>query len=104
MTSDLKPDTAPPTIHDATVDEWGAAWRHRDICSREAFADLAARAYRAGMEDAAKVCEQLEFADMTDADEQRYVSKFCRGHEIPMGFHADRLAAAIRAHANKEPA
>ena len=56
---------------------------------------VATQFYLAGLEAAKGLCKTMEFQDMTDDDEAKYVKMGSRGHDIPMGFHADRLAEAI---------
>lgn len=57
---------------------------------------LVCAAVEAEREACAKVADELECLNMTDDDEAKYVKRLCRGHDIPMCFHADRIAAAIR--------
>jgi len=76
-----------------TAKEWAD-----DPARREITMEAYVRAIQSdALEEAAKVADTLSFQQLTEIDEQKYLDIHCSGHEIPMAFHADRIAGATRA-------
>jgi hypothetical protein len=50
---------------------------------------------RAEREACAQIVDTLDFNDISEEEEAQLAKRYW-GHEIPMVFHADRIAAAIR--------